>query len=186
MQVMSMRPLVDISCGMLWYRYTLSSGLASASSFMVLPACKSFSFPMPLSCNSMDQRFSCLRHQRHFLTFIGTYHDFGIHHYLCWQTRRWLDKIGMTGGYLQILNGVALLTTFFLVRGLWGWFMAYSLFSKLWYARDDINWILTGIYLFSNMSLNALNIYWFSKMIAALRKRVSPIASAPTKEKKLQ
>lgn len=82
----------------------------------------------------------------------------------------------MTGGYLQILNGVVLLVTFFLVRGLWGWFMAYSLFSSLWRARDHINWVLTGIYLFSNMSLNLLNIYWFSKMISALRKRVSPIS----------
>lgn len=83
----------------------------------------------------------------------------------------YLDKFGMTGSRLQIANGLVLLATFFFVRGLWGWYMAYDVFSTLYRRRDEVSWALSGIYFFSNMSLNMLNIYWFAKMIEALQKR---------------
>lgn len=50
--------------------------------------------------------------------------------------------------------------------------MAYDVFSNIWYNLDRVNWIISSIYLFSNMSLNFLNIYWFGKMIEALAKRM--------------
>lgn len=88
----------------------------------------------------------------------------------------------MTGGILQVVNGALLLLTFFLVRGLWGWNMAYQVFSNLWRNRDHVSWILSSIYLFSNMSLNLLNIYWFTKMIQALKKRLAPSAKSEAKK----
>lgn len=90
----------------------------------------------------------------------------------------------MTGGRLQLINGFCLLASFFLVRGVWGWYMAYSLFTNLWRNRDNIDPVLTGVYFFSNMSLNALNIYWFTKMISALRRRMSPAKESSTGEVK--
>lgn len=84
----------------------------------------------------------------------------------------WLDKIDMTGSLLQTINGGILLLTFFLVRGVWGWYMAYDVFSNLWRHRHQVSQTLSLMYLFSNMSLNLLNIYWFSQMTKALRKRM--------------
>ena len=98
-----------------------------------------------------------------FLLFEASTPFLNIHWYL--------DKVGMTGSRLQLVNGLLLLITFFLVRGVWGWYMAYDVFSSLYYARERVNWTLSSIYFFSNMSLNFLNIYWFKKMIDALRKR---------------
>lgn len=92
----------------------------------------------------------------------------------------------MTGGYLQLINGVFLLGTFFAVRGVWGWYMAYQTFSNLWHNREHVSWFLSGVYLFSNMSLNTLNIYWFYKMIEALRKRLSPSKVPSEANKKVQ
>ena len=83
----------------------------------------------------------------------------------------WLDKLGMTGSVLQSVNGVLLLVTFFLVRGVWGWYAAYQVFSLIWQNRQHVPVGLSLMYLFSNMSLNALNVYWFMQMTKALRKR---------------
>lgn len=79
----------------------------------------------------------------------------------------------LTGSPVQMVNGLCLLGSFFCVRIVWGWYMAYDLFSNLWLNRSHISWILSSIYLFSNMSLNGLNLYWFGKMIEALSKRMS-------------
>ncbi|AEO54401.1 hypothetical protein MYCTH_2296939 [Thermothelomyces thermophilus ATCC 42464] len=117
------------------------------------------------------------------------------------------DKLNMTGSKPQLYNGIALLTTFFLCRLVWGTYQSAVVYVDMWYsltrvpspeyiaaafadpltASDpDANpmffspdpqpvpvW-LTALYLASNLVLNALNWYWFVKMIAAVRKRFEP------------
>jgi len=82
-----------------------------------------------------------------------------------------LDKLGKTGSTLQWINGIILISTFFGARLLYGWYSSYSFWHALIaaYGHTD-SWIIY-FYGLLNIILNTLNIIWFSKMIAALRKR---------------
>ena len=106
---------------------------------------------------------------------------------------------------MQLYNGIALLTTFFVCRVLWGNFQSICIYSDVWTAlhtprffpqaakndsifayrniigsrstpEDDPGkmglpmWLVYA-YLGSNTILNFLNVYWFMKMIQAIRKR---------------
>ena len=111
----------------------------------------------------------------------------------------------MTGSRVQLYNGVALLTTFFVCRVLWGNYQSVCIYLDVWtglhttgfypqIAKDNsilayrnnagsgsnpedgsdkmgLPMWLVYTYLGSNTILNFLNIYWFAKMIQALRKR---------------
>ncbi|KAJ1927538.1 hypothetical protein IWQ60_002842 [Tieghemiomyces parasiticus] len=67
-----------------------------------------------------------------------------------------MDKVGMAGSNLQLINGVLLLVTFFFCR------LSYGMY---WYIR---------LYAISLMVLNCLNIIWFYKMIHSVRSRFTP------------
>ncbi len=97
----------------------------------------------------------------------------------------YLDKLHMSGSYLQLINGILLLASFFAVRIVWGWFMSYQVFSTLWMHRSDprVSWLMSSIYFFSNMSLNFLNLYWYTKMLDALRRRLSQPQKMVTEKK---
>ncbi|KAL9602435.1 MAG: hypothetical protein Q9219_001859 [cf. Caloplaca sp. 3 TL-2023] len=88
----------------------------------------------------------------------------------------WLDKIGMTGSTLQLVNGIALLTTFGGSRLVWGIYQNYSMYKDIWQAiqhPEELpvpSWLALA-YLASTTALSALNFYWFSKMIQAVTKR---------------
>ena len=86
-----------------------------------------------------------------------------------------LDKVDMTGSTLQLVNGIILTTTFFLSRIVWGSYIAYVFIGDLWTAYNAkpsaLPLWLPCVYVIANMSLNALNWYWFSKMIDSLRRR---------------
>jgi TLC domain len=127
------------------------------------------------------------------------------------------DKFNMTGSRAQLFNGIALLTTFFCSRILWGNYQSICLYSDMWAAQQipsveillanntvtpitkshpDLRYVagesaatinlpmwLACIYLGSNTVLNILNIYWFGKMIQAVRKRFQPPNEKPILEK---
>ncbi|KAJ7632863.1 TLC domain-containing protein [Roridomyces roridus] len=85
-----------------------------------------------------------------------------------------LDKANLTGSIYQIINGVFLTTTFFCVRIVYGGYTSYQFFQTLYNGRDVIPLIallITGI---GNIVLQGLNWFWFTQMIASLRKRFSP------------
>jgi hypothetical protein len=120
------------------------------------------------------------------------------------------DKLNMTGSRVQLFNGIALLTTFFGCRVLWGNYQSIRMYSDVWtalhtpgFSQIEINnpifayqkfpdsgsdykdgsgkmglpmWLVFA-YLGSNTILNFLNIYWFAKMIQALRRRFQPQSS---------
>ncbi|EFX01433.1 duf887 domain containing protein [Grosmannia clavigera kw1407] len=100
------------------------------------------------------------------------------------------DKLDMTGSRAQLYNGVALIVTFFGCRLVYGNYMSTWVYSDMWHAMwdgpgefaiagsspDPIPAWLIVVYVASNLTLNSLNIVWFFKMIAAVRKRFVPSA----------
>ncbi|KAF8590090.1 DUF887-domain-containing protein [Ramaria rubella] len=89
-----------------------------------------------------------------------------------------LDKTGRTGTTLQLVNGVALMSVFFLARICYGTVMAYTFMTSLYKARAAVPPVLSLIYAFGTLSLQVLNVVWYVRMLAALRKRF------PTTEQK--
>ncbi|KAH7910758.1 DUF887-domain-containing protein [Hygrophoropsis aurantiaca] len=82
-----------------------------------------------------------------------------------------LDHTGKTGSTLQFVNGTVLLLTFSCVRLLWGGKMSYDFFHTLQDVSDQLPFAYIVIYGGGNVILQALNWFWFVKMISALRKR---------------
>jgi len=126
------------------------------------------------------------------------------------------DKLHMTGSRVQLYNGIALLTTFFGGRVLWGNYQSIRIYSDVWtalhtpalgpqhikdnsifayrkianseldtgnsFGEMNLPMWLVFAYLGSNTILNVLNMYWFAKMVQALRKRFQPRNPALKKE----
>ncbi|KAG2116614.1 DUF887-domain-containing protein [Suillus discolor] len=82
-----------------------------------------------------------------------------------------LDKTGKTGSALQLVNGIVLITTFFCARCIWGAMMSYDFFMTLDSVYDQVLTPYLIIYGGGNVLLQALNWFWFTKMITALVKR---------------
>ena len=103
-----------------------------------------------------------------------------------------LDKLNMTGSMAQLVNGIALLSTFFCSRIVWGTYQSFLSYRDVWTALHSIavgtsdllqyadtgaekllslpTWLVV-VYLGSNTILNLLNVYWFGKMVQTVRKR---------------
>ncbi|KAK7467344.1 hypothetical protein VKT23_004401 [Stygiomarasmius scandens] len=82
-----------------------------------------------------------------------------------------LDKTGRTGSTLQLVNGAFLLFTFFGVRVVYGGMISWEFFKTLAQVKDEIPLVYVLVYGVGNVVLNGLNWLWFTKMVAALRKR---------------
>ena len=82
----------------------------------------------------------------------------------------------MTGSTFQLINGIALLTSFGSSRLLWGTYQNYNMYKDIWQAMqnpDELpvpSW-LAFAYLASTTALSFLNFYWFGKMVQAVSKR---------------
>ncbi|RPD67956.1 DUF887-domain-containing protein [Lentinus tigrinus ALCF2SS1-7] len=84
---------------------------------------------------------------------------------------RFLDKTGYTGSKAQWVNGVILLSTFFSVRIVYGWYLTFNFMKALYGARNELSVVYLLCFALGNLTLNSLNIIWFYKMIFAVRKR---------------
>ncbi|KAF8489787.1 DUF887-domain-containing protein [Russula emetica] len=82
-----------------------------------------------------------------------------------------LDKTGQTGSPLQLVNGLILLCTFACARIGYGFIISYQFLQTLLEVHDGLSSAIFASYICGNITLNGLNVFWFSKMIAALRKR---------------
>ncbi|KAH7104033.1 TLC domain-containing protein [Auriculariales sp. MPI-PUGE-AT-0066] len=78
----------------------------------------------------------------------------------------YLIKAGLADGILGKVNGLLLLTSFFLARILFGGYIAYGFFTTLSSVADKMPWWYTAVYGVSNVLLNSLNVFWFGKMLA--------------------
>ena len=97
----------------------------------------------------------------------------------------------MTGTKAQLYNGLALLGVFFSCRLVWGAYSSFNIYRDVWnalhlgsdakfetnnelmrYAGDrSLPLWLVVLYGSGHVTLQALNVFWFGKMIAAVRKR---------------
>lgn len=119
-----------------------------------------------------------------------------------------MDKLEMTGSRAQLYNGIVLICTFFCCRLIYGNYMSAWVYADMWRAvwegpgdaalptsrgssvfrfagTDPIPMWLFVTYTTSNLILNSLNVIWFFKMIAAVRKRFEPKAK-PAKDEKTE
>ncbi|KAI5121026.1 hypothetical protein M0805_005971 [Coniferiporia weirii] len=83
-----------------------------------------------------------------------------------------LDKMGLTGSTAQLVNGLCLLGTFAGTRLVYGSFQSYAFYRTLLSIRDEVPLAVVLLYGIGNVVLNGLNVLWFTKMVAALRKRM--------------
>ncbi|KAI4203492.1 MAG: hypothetical protein LQ350_001830 [Teloschistes chrysophthalmus] len=101
----------------------------------------------------------------------------------------WLDKVGMTGSTTQLVNGIALLTSFAGSRLVWGSYQNFRMYKDIWRAIQTPGelpvptWLAMG-YLLSTTALSFLNFYWFGKMIEAVAKRFEGPSDGGGAEKK--
>ncbi|KJA27065.1 hypothetical protein HYPSUDRAFT_63325 [Hypholoma sublateritium FD-334 SS-4] len=106
---------------------------------------------------------------------------------LLWETstlflnNHWfLDKTGRTGTRLQLVNGFFLIASFFLVRIVYGGTISVEFFLTLRKYHNQIPLLYQLVYGAGNFLLQGLNVFWFYKMIMALRKRFdTPNESTP-------
>ncbi|KAJ6502282.1 DUF887-domain-containing protein [Mycena sanguinolenta] len=85
-----------------------------------------------------------------------------------------LDKLDLTGSVFQLVNGICLILTFLFVRIVYGGYTSYQFFLSLYERRVDISTTALVLISVGNVLLQALNWFWFGKMISALRKRFAP------------
>ena len=95
----------------------------------------------------------------------------------------------MTGTTAQLINGVALITSFGCSRLLWGVYQSVSMYRDIWAASKTPGGLpvppwLAIAYVVSNTTLSALNFYWFGRMIETLMKRFGKDEDDDGKEKK--
>ncbi|KAL4246088.1 TLC domain-containing [Abortiporus biennis] len=90
-----------------------------------------------------------------------------------------LDKLNMTGSTIQYVNGVFLLSTFFGVRIVYGWYCTWGFFHALANAWGKVHPAIIITLFLGNLTLSSLNIIWLSKMINALRKRFTSDRKQP-------
>ncbi|KAJ3573444.1 hypothetical protein NP233_g2438 [Leucocoprinus birnbaumii] len=108
---------------------------------------------------------------RPFVAYFGT-------RCLLWETStiflniHWfLDKTGNTGTTFQLINGIFLISSFLGVRLIYGGSISIRFFFTLAKVWRDIPIFYIIVYAGGNFILQGLNIYWFTKMISALRRR---------------
>jgi hypothetical protein len=94
-----------------------------------------------------------------------------------------LDKLGKTGSDLQLYNGIALMSTFFGCRLVWGTYQTWLLSNDMLAAWrvGPVPEVLFGTYILANAALTGLNFFWFSKMVKTMWRRFNGDAKAEKK-----
>ncbi|KAI9483784.1 MAG: TLC domain-containing protein [Benjaminiella poitrasii] len=82
-----------------------------------------------------------------------------------------MDKLGWTGSRIQLINGIVLLLAFFGARIVFGTIMSYKMWYDISSVKDHVPLRYYIVYGGGNLITTCLNFWWFSQMIAMLRKR---------------
>lgn len=105
-----------------------------------------------------------------------------------------LNKLGKAGSNLQIVNGLLLIVTFACCRLIWGSYLTFVFFRDVWTAlhapqsswteynyspsqrplilEHRAPWWLAVMFMISNAVVMSLSAFWFTKMIATIRKHI--------------
>lgn len=115
------------------------------------------------------------------------------------------DKLGMTGTKAQLYNGLTLLVVFFCCRLVWGAYSSVNIYRDVWNAlhfdaagakpstnpgmmqfsgERRLQMWLVALYMGGHVTLQALNVFWFGKMIAAVKKRFVKVDKREKEDKK--
>ncbi|KAF8543095.1 TLC domain-containing protein [Trichophaea hybrida] len=123
------------------------------------------------------------------------------------------DKLNLTGSIYQLVNGFFLISTFFCCRLVWGTYNSVLVFQDIFkiyahppsatpedliagdaltgekilvhpYAGKVVPLWLAIVYLGSNLILNGLNYYWFSRMVQTVTARFKTPKEKVTEDKK--
>jgi hypothetical protein len=78
----------------------------------------------------------------------------------------------MSGTPLQLVNGVALVLTFFSVRIVWGFYSSACFYADIFSNWDKVPVFHKILYGSSNVVLCSLNVVWFMKLMDGLSKRL--------------
>lgn len=70
-----------------------------------------------------------------------------------------------------MINGLLLMVVFFVVRILWGFYAVSQVAYSLWHSRDLVHPFFPIVVLSINLMLNALNVFWFYKMVKIAKKK---------------
>lgn len=91
---------------------------------------------------------------------------------------------GLVPSWIVTINGILLLITFFSARIIWGFYQAFYFALEVFSVKNRTAvplWLPITI-LTSNMTLNTLNVYWFSKMIQLATRKFSGSSKKEHKE----
>ncbi|KAI9096989.1 TLC domain-containing protein [Phlyctochytrium arcticum] len=90
------------------------------------------------------------------------------------------DKTGRSGSRLQLINGLILLAVFFGARIVLGFYSSYHFYLDMQDQSDRISTVNKVVYFVANVLLNSLNVFWFIKMVKAVRSRFRPRSKRST------
>ena len=93
----------------------------------------------------------------------------------------------MTGSTTQLVNGIALITSFGCSRLIWGTYQNAMMYSDIWKAYNTPGGLpvppwLAGVYVLASATLTGLNVVWFGKMVQALVARFDKNDNATAKK----
>lgn len=83
---------------------------------------------------------------------------------------------------LTIINGLLLITVFFCIRILWGFYSAYQILKDFIAVWSEIHKAFPIIIMSLNLIINVLNVTWFYKMLKIAKKHLD--SSSATQESK--
>ncbi|ORY30386.1 TRAM/LAG1/CLN8 homology domain-containing protein, partial [Naematelia encephala] len=86
-----------------------------------------------------------------------------------------MDKLALSQSHptLYLANALVFMLVFFLARIVYGGYQSFLVIQVMWQKRHEIPLHLHLIYTLGNLSLNALNWLWFSKMVKKMIARVA-------------
>ncbi|QPG75970.1 hypothetical protein FOA43_003356 [Brettanomyces nanus] len=79
---------------------------------------------------------------------------------------------GLVNEKTFLLNGLLLMTTFFLSRCVWGIYVSIKIFRLCMQYKDRMPVLFIPVIFTLNIGFHILNLYWFSKMVLLATRRV--------------
>lgn len=76
-----------------------------------------------------------------------------------------MGKFRLEGSRLQKINDAILVACYFVVRIVFGLGVTTFLARDIWREREEVSWLMAPIYAVCTVATNALNIYWFVKLV---------------------